>query len=91
MSDTVGLVSSPFTRQQQTQYWGGGDMWSGRLALPPMKGPTAAPWKAFLAQLQGIANVFQLGDPDGAAPGGSALGVPVVAGTNTAMATQLAT
>lgn len=91
MSDTVGDVSSPFTRQMQTQVWGGGDMWSGRISLPSMKAATAAPWKAFLAELRGRANVFQLGDPDGQAPQGRALGQPVTAGTNSAMSTQLST
>lgn len=91
MSDTVAAVGSPFTLQEQTQYWTGGDRWSGRLTLPPMKGPDAAPWKAFLAELHGIANVFQLGDPDGRAPAGSALGVPIVTGTNVAGGAQLAT
>jgi hypothetical protein len=91
LRDTVASVVGAFTQQTQTQYWGGGETWSGRLTLPPMKAAAAAPWKAFLAGLQGMQNVFQLGDPDGQRPQGSALGTPVTAGTNAAMATQLAT
>ena len=91
MSDTVASVDNPFNRQQQTQYWGGGDMWSGKVTLPAMKAADAAAWKAFLAELRGIANVFQLGDPTAIAPFGSALGQPVTSGTNSAMATQLVT
>lgn len=91
LTDTVGVVANAFNRQQQTQYWGGGEMWSGRITLPPMKAADAAPWKAFLAGLRGIENVFQLGDPDGQKPLGSALGAPVTAGTNNAMATQIST
>ena len=91
MSDTVSAVVNPFTQQQQTQYWGGGDMWRAKVTLPPMKHPQVAAWKAFLAQLSGVANVLQLGDPDATAPLGSGAGTPVTTGTNNAMATSLTT
>ena len=91
MSDTVASVVNPFTQQQQTQYWGGGEMWRAKVTLPPMHGADAAPWKAFLAELGGMQQVLQLGDPDATAPLGSGAGMPVVAGTNNAMATTLTT
>jgi hypothetical protein len=40
----------------------------------------AAPWKAFAAELRGMQNVFQIGDPWGVTPLGVASGAPI---TNT--------
>lgn len=63
MEDTIAQVVNPFTRQTQTFAWPGADQWSAQITIPPMHAATAAPWKAFLASLQGSYNVLQLGDP----------------------------
>jgi hypothetical protein len=82
MEDQVAVVESPYAPgSAQTQIWPGADRWSLELALPKMTRMQAAPWKAFLAALQGKANVFQIGDPTGRTPQGVALGAPVVDGT----------
>ena len=95
MSDIVAQVANPFTRQTQTFAWAGGDQWSAQIVMPAMKNQAAAPWKAFLASLQGSLNVLQLGDPDVSAPYGTAEGAPVVdmsaTGTNEPMQTTLYT
>jgi hypothetical protein len=84
MSDTVALVESPFTKVQQVQPWPGGDFWDATVTLPPLKRADAWAWEGFLAELQGRANVFQLGDPRAArGPMGSAKGTPVVATSGT--------
>jgi hypothetical protein len=62
-NDLVSLEMSPYTLQQQTQQWPGADWWDAKVTLPPMNAATAAQWKAFLADLRGPLNVFELGDP----------------------------
>jgi hypothetical protein len=62
-NDLVALQMSPYTLQQQTQQWPGGDWWDAKVTLPSMATATAAPWEAFLAELRGPLNVFQLSDP----------------------------
>ncbi|MFZ0662533.1 MAG: hypothetical protein WAM66_07575 [Acidobacteriaceae bacterium] len=94
-SDAVAIVSSPFTGQTQAQQWPGGDMWSGTAALPPLKAADADAWVAFLMELRGMANAFQLGDPMKATPRGTPAGTPLtdnsVASTNAAMSQALGT
>jgi hypothetical protein len=80
--DAVASTRASFTNLTQTQIWPGADWWEVDITLPPMNRAEAAPWIAFLAQLQGQANVFQIGDPDGVTPLGTPLGDPVVNGTN---------
>ncbi|HEV2324564.1 MAG TPA: carbohydrate binding domain-containing protein [Terracidiphilus sp.] len=63
MSDAVAMFASPFSGVQQTQSFPGGDGWDATITLPPMYRATAWPWEAFLAELRGKANVFQLSDP----------------------------
>lgn len=95
MNDSVSVVTSPFTRVEQTQPWSGGDFWDANLTLPPMTRWSAGPWEAFLSECRGRANVFQLFDPRAMSPMGSAQGVPVVnssvGGYNAAMTTSLVT
>jgi hypothetical protein len=79
MNDAVAVVTSPFTRQEQTQTFPGGDFWDAMITLPPLSQAKAWPWEGFLAELRGRLNVFQCGDPRAAAPQGSGLGAPVVA------------
>lgn len=56
----VAMTRNPFTGAQWTQDWQAGWM---ELSLPlrPMSAAEAAPWLAFLAALNGVANVFQFG------------------------------
>jgi hypothetical protein len=82
MQDSVALVESPYVPgQNQTQIWPAADRWSYEIQLPKMARATAVNWIAFLAALQGMQNVFQIGDPMGRRPSGAALGAPVIAGT----------
>jgi hypothetical protein len=95
MSDAVAQVESPFTLIQQVQPWPGADRWDATVTLPPLSRAQAWAWEGFLAELQGRANVFQLGDPravDG--PLGGAAGTPLVSTSGSAnlpATTQLVT
>ena len=77
----VGVAASPFTGQQQIQNWNAGWL-EASLSYPPMAHATFQAWAAFLLQLRGSGNIFQFGDPLGAAPRGSAAGTPLVKGAN---------
>lgn len=84
MEDSVANVGSPYVPgANQTQAWPGADCWSLALTLPKMNVQTAAPWRGCLAELRGIANVFQLGDPYATTPQGQATGAPVCSTTGT--------
>lgn len=94
MNDTVATVESPYTRQLQTQTWPGADWWSATITLAPMDRATSWPWEAFLAELRGQTNVFQLGDPRAYSPLGTVTGTPVtqasvVTTANAAFTTQV--
>jgi hypothetical protein len=92
MIDSVAVVPSPYVPgQNQTQVWPGADAWAFNFTLPKMNRITAAPWRGFMAELRGMQNVFQIGDPAGANPLGVALGEPVTSGTNLTSATSLVT
>lgn len=94
LNDAVAVFASPFSGVQQTQSFPGGDFWDATVTLPPMYRSTAAPWEAFLAELRGKTNVFQLSDPRCKVPLGSGAGSPKVvtsAGTNLPMTASLAT
>jgi hypothetical protein len=92
-NDLVSLEMSPYTLQQQTQSWPGADWWDAKVTLPPMNAPTAAAWKAFLAELRGPLNVFQLGDPTQPHPlGNVGASVPKIdSGTYLATTTSIGT
>jgi hypothetical protein len=78
MVDAVAVVSSPFVPgQSQTQAWPGADLWTMTITLPKLTAAQAAAWRGFIAELRGMQNIFQLGDPFGTAPRGVALGAPV--------------
>lgn len=84
MNDDVAVVSSPFVPSQtQTQSWPGADAWSMTITLPKMNLGTAAPWRGFMAELRGMQNVFQIGDPLAKTPLGVASGTPLCNGTGT--------
>ena len=93
-SDAVGVVPSPFTGQIQTQQWPGADMLRGTMTLPPLTQAQADEWIAFLMELRGMANAFQIGDPLKQTPRGTPSGTPVVNGSlsgNPAMAQSIDT
>lgn len=94
-SDAVSLIVSPFTGQTQGQIFPGGDMWSGTATLSPRVQEYADDWIAFLLQLRGMANAFQMGNPLKATPRGTPVGTPLVdnsqAGGNAAMSQALTT
>ena len=75
--EIVALSISPFTGQAQVQDWQAG-YWQGSVTMPPMAFAAAQAWVAFLLQLRGQANVFQMGFPDGVRPRGSTIGTNVV-------------
>jgi hypothetical protein len=95
MEDAVANVGSPFVPGiNQTQAWPGADAWSLSFTLPKMNRWVASPWRGFMAELRGISNVFQIGDPYCATPLGQADGAPVCATSgvnNLASATSLVT
>src|SRR5690242_17315899 len=84
-NDTVGIVKSPFTGQQQAQKWPGADWMNGTATLPPLTQAQADEWISFLLACRGQANAFMLGDPLKEHPRGNLQGsVPVVDGADTA-------
>jgi hypothetical protein len=95
LSDAVGIVTSSFTGQVQAQQWPGADLLAGTLTLPPLTQAQADDWIAFLMELRGMANAFQLGDPLRTTPRGSVAGAPKIdnsaAGGNAAMSQILGT
>lgn len=94
LDDSVGMVRSVFTGQAQAQKWPGADLLSGTVTLAPRSQVEADDWIAFLMQLRGMANAFQLADPLQPKPRGSLSGLPVVdnsGGANLAGSELLAT
>lgn len=93
MTDTVASSTSPFALQTQFYNWAGADLWSGTVSLPELTKTQAAPWVAFLGELRGRLNVFQLGDPLRQTPAGNPQGNGTVdnsiAGNNQAGSTTL--
>lgn len=83
MMDSIAVVPSPFVPSQvQTQQWPGADAWGATVTPPKIWLPAdKGAWRAFLAGLQGMLNVFQLADPDHCKPLGQAKGAPQVDGT----------
>jgi hypothetical protein len=81
--DTVAGNISPFTGQQQILDWQAGWL-EASITMPPMvDGLKARAWMAFLSQLHGSANVFQIGDPLAALPLGTATGGTVSGASQT--------
>jgi hypothetical protein len=91
MNDAVAATRYPFTNVTRTQTWPGADSWDIQVTLPPMARCDAANWIAFLMNLRGQANVFQIGDLEGAAPLGEPVGAPLVDGTDDAVNTATST
>src|ERR1019366_2139050 len=61
------------------QDWGASYL-EASVSMPPLTGAQAPAWIAFLMNLRGTLNVFQIGDPLSRAPQGSGAGSPVVNG-----------
>jgi len=97
MQDAIAMVGSPYVPGNfQTQRWPGADAWGAEITLPRMFRSQAGVWRGFLAELRGVLNVFQIGDPLGATPQGAATGAPVCdtvfgGGVNQATSTVLYT
>jgi hypothetical protein len=78
----TAVSESPYTGVQQLQVYSG-QRWLVDVELAPIGDRIwAETWIAFLSALNGPENTFRLGDPLGTNPRGSALGSPVVFGTN---------
>jgi len=67
----VSSSRSPFTGQRQV-YVHPANWWQIQVTLPPMKRAAAEPWISFLMALNGMEGTFQMGDPLGKNPRGSA-------------------
>jgi hypothetical protein len=80
-NDIVGMNVSPFTGQQQTLDWQSGWL-EVQVSYQPLTRQQAQAWQAFLMQLRGQANVFQMGDALATSPQGSHPGTPLVNGAN---------
>jgi hypothetical protein len=79
--DAVAVAESPFTGQQQIQNWGKGRM-EVSVQMPPLTHAQAQGFIAWMLGLQGMAGVFQLGDPLARSPRGTGAGSIVVSGAN---------
>lgn len=90
MNDAVGIVTSEFTGQVQAQQWPGADMLQGTMTLPVLLQANADAWIAFLMELRGMANAFQIGDPLKAIPAGTGAGTPTANGAQAAGSQTLA-
>ncbi len=78
--DVVAANTNPFTGGQQFYDWQAAWL-ECQITMPPLTNDQAQEWIAFLMQAQGMANVFQFGDPLVTAPK-VASGSPVVHGAN---------
>ena len=70
-SNNTAVSASPFSYKQQVISYGG-QQWSASVGIPSVRRDLAAPWKAMLLALKGQVGTFLLGDPDYAAPQGTA-------------------
>lgn len=82
ITDSVSVATSPFTQATQMQVWPGAEKWTCNVALPPMSRAKSDAWVAWFMSLQGVLNVFQMGDPSHTAPTGVIQGTPLVDGTS---------
>lgn len=75
-ANAVAVSRSPFTFATQVHAYDG-EMWSASVTLPTYRKDLADPWVAFLLSLRGQYGTFLLGDPDKAAPRGTATSATV--------------
>jgi hypothetical protein len=90
-SDSVALITFPFTGQTQAQGSTGADLWGMTLTYNPLKIGDAAPLRNWLKQMRGMSRAVQLAPPDYFGPQGSPSGSPVTVGAQVAGATTLNT
>lgn len=83
------VTRSPYTLAEQAYYHPAGAAWEGSVTLPPMKLATAAPWSAFLANLQGSFGTFTLSPPDRRSPQGTQASSFTISGSAFARATTV--
>lgn len=74
------ISESPFTLQRQI-YRHNGDRWRVSIVLPNMRREHALAWSSFLLSLDGAYGTFLFGDVFNPNPNGSAIGIPVIAGS----------
>jgi hypothetical protein len=79
MDNAVAISESPFSFEQQAYQWQG-QRWKGVVTMPTMNRQQAEVWLAVMAQLNGRAGSFLLGDPDAKKPRGDGRGTPIVSG-----------
>ena len=79
--EIVSVSVGTFTGQTQTYDWQN-SYWEGQVSFPPMNQYDSDQWSSFILQCRGQMNAFQFGDPKAVLPKGSALGSPVVSGSN---------
>ncbi|QMV19698.1 hypothetical protein GOB94_14100 [Granulicella sp. 5B5] len=95
MSDSVALITSPFTGQTQAQGSTGADLTGLMVTYPPLNPKQAAPLLAWLAEMRGMANAVQMTPPEYKGPQGAPSGTPTVnstaSGTNQAGSYTLVT
>lgn len=92
--DAASAVSSPYTGEQQIQWWPGADLFSAICTLPPLSTCDADEWISSLLACRGMLNGFMLGDPSKLRPRGgvTSASTPVVSGAgNVAGATTILT
>ncbi len=97
VSDSVASITFPFTGQTQRQAASGADTWGMTLTYPPLTVAQAAPLRAWLRQMRGIARGTLIAPPDylsiigtpHLAPGGT--GEILTAGAFSAGATAIST
>lgn len=70
-TNAVAISQSPFTYATQVHQYPG-QMWSASISVAPQLRQYVEPWIAFLLALNGPAGTFQLGDPNGKSPRGTA-------------------
>lgn len=70
-TNAVAISQSPFTHATQVHQYPG-QMWSASISVAPQLRQYVEPWVAFLLALKGPLGTFQLGDPNGQTPRGTA-------------------
>jgi hypothetical protein len=79
--DIAAVVTNPFNDSQQIQYWAAGAR-EAAITFQSMSNAPALAFVAWLESLQGVTNLFQLGDPLNIATQGTITGTYAVSGAN---------
>jgi hypothetical protein len=84
-TDSVTLLTSPYTQQAQALQWPGAEYWKATVTLPYLTKAQAKIWTATLQGMQGVLHAFQIGDQLYSGPtnvSGIQGGNPIVDGSN---------